>query len=167
MWEWLVKPPKLEERAAAAAKQMRYFQLFSQRGSFEEIGASARRAGFFVVQEGPFEASFQWAADRDRPDFKFHVSLDNQEEISTTAISYAVDLVGLVMTSHSSEASISIEKSSQLQEHQLGRYTYQFRSLMLEHRDFDDGIEKFVRRARLDPSVMTTNFEYSTVAART
>jgi hypothetical protein len=159
MWEWLLKLPKLDDRAAAAAKQMRYFRLFSQRGSFDEIGASARRAGFKVIEEGPFEASFQWAADRDHPDFTFYVSLDEQEEMSTTAISCSGDLVGLVMTSHASEANISVEKESQLELHELGRNAYQFRSPMLALQDFDDGIEKIVRRARLDPSFMAINFQ--------
>jgi hypothetical protein len=158
MWDWLLKSSKLEDRAAAAAKQMRYFRLFGQRGSFDEIGVSARRAGFMAIQEGSFEANFQWAADRDHPDFTFHVSLDEQE-MSTTAISCAADIAGLVMTSHSSEPNISIEKKSQLEEHEVGRRAYQFRSLMLAHPDIDDGVEKFVRRAHLDPSSMTANFQ--------
>jgi hypothetical protein len=158
MWNWLVKSPKLEERAEAVAKQMRYFQLFSQRGSFDEIGASARRAGFVVIQEGPFEASFQWPSDGDPPDFTFHVSLDDQEEMSATAISCAADLVGLVMTSYSDEPNISIEKDSQLERHELGRHADQFQSLMLTRQDFDDGIEKFVRRASRNASFMTADF---------
>jgi hypothetical protein len=35
----------------------------------------------------------------------------------------------------------------------------QFRSLMLALQDFDDGIEKIVRHARLDPSFMAINFQ--------
>jgi hypothetical protein len=37
------------ERAEIAAKQMRYFRLFSQKGSFEGLGASAKRAGFEMI----------------------------------------------------------------------------------------------------------------------
>jgi hypothetical protein len=158
MWNWLVNSPKLEERAEAAAKQMRYFQLFSQRGSFDEIGASARRAGFVVIQEGPFEASFRWPSEGVPLDFTFHVSLDDQEEMSATAISCATDLVGLVMTSYSDEPNISIEKDSQLERHEFGRNADQFQSLVLWHQDFDDGIEKFVRRASLNASFMTPDF---------
>jgi hypothetical protein len=158
MWDWLLKSPKLEDRAEAAAKQMRYFRLFSQHGSFDEIGASARRAGFVVIQEGPFEANFRWAADHDRPDFTFHVSLDDQEEMAMTAISCARDLAGLVMTGHSGEPNISIETDGQLERHELGRHADRFQSLMLAHQDFDDGIEKFARRARLSPTSMTADF---------
>jgi hypothetical protein len=41
-----LKSPKLLERAKLAAKQMSYFRLFSQKGSFEGLAASAKRAGF-------------------------------------------------------------------------------------------------------------------------
>ena len=157
-FNWLLKSPKLEDRAEAAAKQMRYFRLFSQRGSFDELGASARRAGFEVIHEDAFEASFRWAADGDHPDFTFHVSLDEKEEISATAKSCPGDIFGLIMTSHANEAKISIEKESSLEEHELGRHAYRFRSLMLALQDFDDGIEKFIRSGRLDGPFTSANF---------
>ncbi len=77
MFDWL-KSPKLLERAEIAAKQMRYFRLFSQRGTFDELIPSARRAGFVVLYSGDFEqeASFQWAAAD--PDFTFHVSFKDR-----------------------------------------------------------------------------------------
>ena len=84
MPSWL-KPAKLQERAEAAAKQMRYFRLFSQRRSFDELDASARRAGFEVIHESAFEARFRWAADADHPDFTFYVWRDDPEEVSVMA----------------------------------------------------------------------------------
>jgi hypothetical protein len=45
--------PKLLERAEIAAKKMRYFRLFSQKGSFGELSASAQRAGFEVNMKTP------------------------------------------------------------------------------------------------------------------
>jgi len=46
-----LKSPKLPERAKLAAKQMSYFRLFSQKGSFEGLAASAKRAGFEMAYE--------------------------------------------------------------------------------------------------------------------
>jgi hypothetical protein len=46
--------PKLLERAEIAARQMRYFRLFSQKGSFDELSASAQRAGFSATYEDPY-----------------------------------------------------------------------------------------------------------------
>ncbi|MDR3489337.1 MAG: hypothetical protein P4M05_31130 [Bradyrhizobium sp.] len=43
--------PKLVERAELAAKQIRYFRLFSQKGSFVELGALATHAGFKIFHE--------------------------------------------------------------------------------------------------------------------
>jgi hypothetical protein len=63
------------------------------------------------------------------------------------------------MTSYSDEPNISIEKDSQLERHELGRNADQFQSLMLARQDFDDGIEKFVRRATLNASFMTPDFQ--------
>ncbi len=157
MFYWLLKSSKLEDRAEAAAKQMRYFRLFSQRGSFDELGASARRAGFIATHEGAFEAKFQWAADGDHPDFTFHVSLDDHEKMSANAKSCPGDIFGLVMTSL--ETKISIEKDNSLEEHELGRHAYRFRSLLLTLQDFDDGIEEFVRCARLDQPFAATSFQ--------
>jgi hypothetical protein len=40
MFDWL-KSPKVLERAQAAAKQMRYLRLFSERGRFQDLISSA------------------------------------------------------------------------------------------------------------------------------
>jgi hypothetical protein len=149
MFNWL-KLPRLDERAEAAAKQMRYFRLFSQRGSLDQLGASALRAGFQIVHENTLETAFQWANDTDRPDFMFHVSFDDLEEMSVTAKSCRGDIFGLVMTSLPSQPKISIEKIGSLEEHELGRKAQQLRKIMLAFPDFDDGIEDFLRRAGLD-----------------
>jgi hypothetical protein len=149
MFSWL-KLPRLDERAEAAAKQMRYFRLFSQRGSLDQLGASALRAGFEIIRENTLETAFQWASDADHPDFTFHVSFDDLEEMSVTAKSCRGDIFGLVMTSFASQPKIGIEKISSLEEHELGRKAQQFRKIMLTFPDFDDGIEDFLRRARLD-----------------
>jgi hypothetical protein len=158
MLSWL-KSPKLQERAEAAAKQMRYFRLFSQRGSFDELGASARRAGFEVIHEDAFEASFRWAADADHPDFTFHVACGDLEAVSVTAESCQRDIFGLVMTSIASEPTIVIEAKKSLEEYKLGRNADQFRKIMLTFPDFDDGMEQFLRRvARLDEPFMPAGF---------
>lgn len=127
MLDWL-KSPKLLERAEAPAKQMRYFRLFSQRGSFDELSASATRAGFKVMREDAFdkEASFRWAAEADRPDFTFHLSFANPTAASVTAESYG-EISGLVMTSISSLPKIGIEAKTSLENHELGRNAHQFR----------------------------------------
>jgi hypothetical protein len=150
---WL-RFPKIQERAEAAAKQMRYFQLFSQRGSFEELGASARRAGFEVIYQDNFEARFRWAADADYPDFMFHVSRDDLETVSVAAESCRRDILGLVMNSTPGESKITIEAKSSLEEYALGRNADRYRRIMLTFPDFDDGMEQFLRRVRLGHSFM-------------
>lgn len=145
---WL-SPPKLQERADAAAKQMRYFRLFSQRGSFEELSASARRAGFRVIYEDPFELRFQWA-DTDYPDFTFRFSYEDPASISVTAESCQRDIVGLVMTSVASEPTIVVEMQQSLEELRIGRYTNQLRRILLTFPDFDDGMEQFLRRGGVE-----------------
>ena len=154
---WL-KSLKLQERAQTAAKQMRYFRLFSQRGAFDELGASARRAGFEVINEGAFEARFRWAANADHPDFTFHVSYDDLEAVLVTAESCQRDILGLVMTSIASEPTIAIEAKKSLEEYKLGRNADRFRKIMLTFPDFDDGMEQFLRRTRLDRPFMPAVF---------
>jgi hypothetical protein len=154
---WL-SSPKLQERAEAAAKQMRYFRLFSQRGSFGELEESARRAGFEVIREDAFEVSFRWAADADRPDFTFRVSRDALDALSVTAESCQRDILGLVMTGNASEPMIAIEAKRSLEEHRLGRNADQFRKIMLTFPDFNDGMEQFLRRVRLDQPFMPPGF---------
>jgi hypothetical protein len=157
MLSWL-RSPKLQERAEAAAKQMRYFRLFSQRGSFDELGASARRAGFEVIHEDTFESRFRWAADADHPDFTFHVSCDDLEAVSVTAESCQRDIFGLVMTSFASEPKIAIEAKKSLEEYKFGRNADRFLKIMLTFADFDDGMEQFLRRVHLGQPFMPADF---------
>jgi hypothetical protein len=139
--------PELLERAENAAKQMRYFRLFSQRGSFGELSASANRTGFELIQEDVFDkqASFRWAADAAQPDFLFHVWFENPESVSVIAESYG-DIVGLVMVSHSNLAKISIEAKPSLEKCELGTNADSFRKILLRFPDFDGGFEELLGR---------------------
>jgi hypothetical protein len=140
MLDWL-KSPKLLERAENAAKQMRYFRLFSQRGIFGELSASAKRAGFELIHEDAFdkEASFRWAADRERPDLLFYVSFGNLESVQVVAESYG-DVYGLVLLSHSNLPKISVEVKPSL-ESEFGRNAHSFQKILLTFPDFDGGVE--------------------------
>jgi hypothetical protein len=151
MFDWIRKSTRIEERAEAAAKQMRYFRLFSQRGAFDQLGTSALRAGFNVVHEDALEARFQWAAHSHHPDFTFHVWFDERDAMSVIARSCPGDIFGLVMTCLANETNISVEKQASLEEHELGRHAIQFRDQMLTFKDFDDGIERYIRNTRRDP----------------
>jgi hypothetical protein len=146
---WL-NSPKLQERAETAAKQMRYFRLFSQRRPFDELGASARRAGFEIIHEDAFEFRFQWAASTGHPDFTFCVSYEALEAVSVTAESSQRDILGLVMTSIASEPTIVVELKPSLEEFRLGRNADQLRRILLTFPDFDDGMEQFLRRVGLE-----------------
>jgi hypothetical protein len=139
--------PELLERAENAAKQMRYFRPFSQRGAFGELSASANRAGFELIQEDAFDkqASFRWAADAAQPDFLFHVSFENPESVSVIAESYG-DIVGLVMVSHSNLTKISIEAKPSLEKGELGANADSFREILLTFPDFDGGFEELLGR---------------------
>jgi hypothetical protein len=77
--------PELLERVEIAARQMRYFRLFSQKGSFDGLSASAQRAGFSAIYEDPVqkEAGFQWRSESD-PDFTFFVSFVDSEAVMVT-----------------------------------------------------------------------------------
>jgi len=154
---WL-NSPKLQERANAAAKQMRYFRLFSQRGSFDELGASARRAGFKIIHEDAFESRFQWAANIDHPDFTFRVSYEPLEAVSVTAESCQRDILGVVMTSIASESTIVVEMKQSLEDLRIGRNADQLRRILLAFPDFDDGMEQFFRRVSLDPPFKPAGF---------
>jgi hypothetical protein len=147
MFDWL-KSPKLLERAEAAAKQMRYFRLFSQKGAFDGLLPSATRAGFTVLYKDDFEpeAAFQWA-DGD-PDFAFNVSFENPENASVVAESYR-DIFGLVMVSYSHLPKIGIEIKPSLAKHECGRNAEQFRKIMLTFSDFDGGSEELLGRFKV------------------
>lgn len=149
MFKWR-KSTGFLERAEATAKQMRYFRLFSQRGQFDQLCASARRAGFEVIYQVDLdrEAAFRWVADADHPDFTFHLSFEDPEAVLVTAESYG-DIFGLIMTSSSNLPKINIEPKASLEQHELGRNALQFRRTMLTFSDFDDGTEAFLRRFRL------------------
>ena len=129
------KSPKFLERAENAAKQMRYFRLFSQRGSFESLSVSAKRAGFEVIYEYALDrvASFRWAEGD--PDFTFFVSFSDPEAVLVNADSYG-DIFGLTMTSISSAPKIVVEAKPWLTKHEFGRNAQPFRQLLLKHPDF-------------------------------
>jgi hypothetical protein len=135
MFGWL-KSPKLTERAEIAAKQMRYFRLFSQKGSFEGLGASAKRAGFEMIYEDAFGkvAGFRWAADGDS-DFTFFVSFGDPEAVLVTADSCG-DIFGLVMISISNIPKI-IVKAKPFAKHEVGPNAHLFRKIILTFPDFD------------------------------
>jgi hypothetical protein len=67
----------LIERAVIATKQMRYFRLFIQRASFDELRQSMDRTGFVANYEDveDKEASFRWAVGES--DFLFFISFEN------------------------------------------------------------------------------------------
>jgi hypothetical protein len=137
--------PELLERAEIAARQMRYFRLFSQKGTFDELSASARRAGFRVTYEDPIhkEAGFQWRSESD-PDFTFFVSFVDSEAVTVTAEAYR-DIFGLVMTSVSNVPKISIEAKPSA-EHELGRNAHDFQKIILTFPDFDGGFQDLLGR---------------------
>jgi hypothetical protein len=147
MFDWL-KSPKLMQRAEIAAKQMRYFRIFSQRGNFEELIPSATRAGFAVLYRGGIEpeAGFRWAVGE--PDFTFHLSFKDPSAVSVIAESYR-DIFGLVMVSHSHLPKIGVEVKTFLDRHELGRNAQLFRKIMLTFPDFDGGFEDLLGPFRL------------------
>jgi hypothetical protein len=141
-----LKSPKLLERANLAAKQMRYFRLYSQKGSFEGLADSAKRAGFEVAYEDGLRkvAGFRWATDGTQPDFIFLVSYENTDAVSVIAESRR-DIFGLIMVSHSHLPMISVEMKPSLEKHEIGRNARQFRQILLTFSDFDAGAEEFSR----------------------
>jgi hypothetical protein len=141
-----LKPPKLPDRAKLAAKQMSYFRLFSQKGSFEGLAASAKRAGFVMAYEDALRkvAGFRWAAHGAQPDFIFLVSYENSDAVSVIAESHR-DIFGLIMISHSHLPKIGVEMKPSLEKHELGRNAHQFRKILLTFPDFDRGAEELSR----------------------
>jgi len=141
-----LKSPKLLERAKLAAKQMSYFRLFSQKGSFDGLAASAKRAGFEMAYEDALQkvAGFRWAACGAQPDFIFLVSYKNSDAVSVIAESHR-DIFGLIMISHSHLPKIGVEMKPSLEKHELGRNAHQFREILLTFPDFDRGAEELSR----------------------
>jgi hypothetical protein len=141
-----LKSPKLLERAKLAAKQMSYFRLFSQNGSFEGLAASAKRAGFEMAYEDALQkvAGFRWAADGAQPDFIFLVSFENSDAVSVIAESQR-DIFGLIMISHSHLPKIGIEIKRSLERYELGRNAHRFREILLTFPDFEAVAEELIR----------------------
>jgi hypothetical protein len=135
----------LMERAIIAAKQMRYFQLFTQRASFDELGHSARRAGFAAnyMDVEHKEASFRWTLGK--PDFLFFVSFEYPERITVVAEGYW-DIFGLVMLSQPRLPNISVEFKTALKEHDLGPNALRLRDMLMEFPDFEAGKAGRLRR---------------------
>lgn len=144
---WLMSS-HFAERVEHAAKQMRYFRLFTQTATFAELGPSAKRAGFVENDrdDEQKEASFRWAAGE--PDFVFFVSFEDPEAISVIAEAYG-DLYGLVMVSHSNLPNISVELKPSLEKHEVGRNAISFRKILLKYPDFDGGTDEMLRRLGL------------------
>ncbi len=138
----------LTERAVIAAKQMRYFRLVTQRASFEELGHSARRAGFTANYEDVEhkQASFRWAVGK--PDFLFFVSFECPERISVVAEGYW-DIFGLVMLSQPHVPNISVEFKTTLKEHELGPNALRLKDILMEFPDFEAGTAERLRRLGL------------------
>ena len=141
--------PKFLERAEIAAKQMRYFRLFSQKGSFENLSASAKRAGFDVIYEYDLDkvASFRWASGSD-PDFIFFVSFSDPEAVVVKADSYG-DIFGLTMTSISNAAKIVVEVKPWLTKREFGRDAQSLRQLLLKFPDFAPVAEESFSRFQI------------------
>lgn len=143
MFEWF-KSPKLVERAEAAAKQMRYFRVFSQRGEFRELVPSALRGGFIVVGQGQRDVSFRWGTTPEsETDFLFNVSFENPDRAAVIAEACR-DLSGLVLVSHSNLPNISVEMKPAPSEQ--GSHALEFRKLLLKFPDFDGGVEDILAR---------------------
>jgi hypothetical protein len=125
---------------------MRYFRLFSQKGTYEGLAASAKRAGFEMAYEDSLHkvAGFRWAADGDQPDFIFLVSYENLDAVSVIAESHR-DIFGLIMISHSNLPKIGVEMKPSLEKHELGRNAHRFREILSTFPDFDRGAEEFSR----------------------
>jgi hypothetical protein len=143
-------PIKLQQRAKLAAKQMRYFQLFSRKGSFQDLASSAKRAGFELAHEDAARkvAGFRWVSSGTRPDFLFLVSYEDPDSVSVIAESQR-DIFGLIMISHAHLPKCSVEVKPLLQKHEVGRNARQFRKILLTFPDFDAGAEKAKSRPNL------------------
>ena len=141
--------PKFPERAEIAAKQMRYFRLFSQKSSFENLSVSAKRAGFEVIYEYDLDkvASFRWLSGGD-PDFTFFVSFSDPEAVVVKADSYG-DIFGLTMTSVSNTAKIVVEVKPWLTKREFGRNAQPFRRLLLKFPDFASVAEESLSRFQI------------------
>ena len=137
--EPLERKPELSgllERAAIAAKQMRYFGLVAQRSSFDELVPSAERAGFalFNAVTNRKQAKFRWAAGE--PDFIFDVSFEHPDRASVIA-ELCRDIFGLVLVSDLRGPNISVETKPWLGNKELGRNALLFRDVLLMFPDFD------------------------------
>jgi hypothetical protein len=79
---------------------MRYFRLFSQKGSFESLSASAKRAGFDVIYEHALDkvAVFRWSeGDPTSRHAEYAITTGlNQQRCDRRAISDKVTIIGAV-----------------------------------------------------------------------
>jgi len=129
--------PALMERASHAATQMRYFSLATRRFSFDELIASARRAGFVQtdVDAERKEATFRSPAGG--PELVFSVSFGDPAKVSTVAEARA-DMFGLVLTTYSHVQTISVETNPSLKNEELGPNALILREVLLTFPDFDN-----------------------------
>jgi hypothetical protein len=127
----------LIERASNVARQMRYFGLLAKNASYEGLFPSARRAGFAALCDDTQnqEALFRWAAGK--AEFTFSVSFKNPQAPSVVAESLG-DIFGLILTSSSRAASISVETKPSIGSAELGRNASLFRDILLTLPDFDE-----------------------------
>jgi hypothetical protein len=127
--------PDLLPRVKMVGQQMRYFALVARKCSFNELFASARRAGFTLLSEDPQEkeARFRWGLSE--PDFIFSVSFKDPEKVSVVAESCG-DILGLVLVSHSHVADISVETKPWLGSDELGPNATRLRDILLTFPDF-------------------------------
>ncbi len=130
------QPSRLEQRADAAAKQMRYFHIFTQRGRFEDLVPSADRAGFVVGHRDSFRkaVTFYWRRDS-KPDFGFHVSFDDTLGTSVTAEAYG-DIFGVIMVGHADQPIICVAIKPAVTPRSLGRHARSFQKLLLAQPGF-------------------------------
>jgi hypothetical protein len=129
--------PDLMERVSNTVRQVRYFALAAKQFRLDELTSSARRAGFIQLEEDPLleEVSFQWASGT--PDLIFSVSFLDPARISIVAESQA-DIFGLILTSYSHIATISVEINPAVEDKELGHNALLFRDLLLAIPGFDD-----------------------------
>lgn len=127
----------LMERASNAVRQMRYFSLAVKRFTFDELVASAARAGFIPIVKYPHskEASFQWGAGV--PDLIFTVAFQDSARVSIIAETRA-DISGLILMAYSQASIISVEVNPTIADKELGKNALMFRDMLLTFPGFED-----------------------------
>jgi hypothetical protein len=127
----------LMERASIAVRQMKYFSLAARRFTFDELTASATRAGFIPIMNysHPKEASFRWGAGE--PDLIFTATYQDAARVSIVAETQA-DIFGLILTAYSQASTISVEANPMIEDKELGRNALMFRDMLLTFPGFED-----------------------------